>query len=371
MSLFFIFLLLSVVFSFWCSVLEAGYLKITPSFVALKEKEGKPYAERLGELINDPGTAIGAILTLNTIAHTVGAIGVGAQTEAAFGPWANTWYIKTGVPVMTTLVILIFSEIIPKNIGAMNWQRLARFTTSSLNFIILALKYSGILWLLGLVSSLVGGEGGHGVVTTRREFAVMAEEGVKHGVFKEGESRIIQNLVRFNQILTKTVMTPRTVIVTAAQELTAREFYDKTLRNTPFSRIPVHTGDKDEITGYVLKDDVLQTLVEDKGDTPLTELKRELKVVNESLALPELFNRLMESREHMALVIDEYGGTGGLVTMEDVIESLLGLEIMDEADDIADMQTLAREEWRKRSSQMMTADTPEQIEEEGENQKSK
>ncbi|MDB4285926.1 CNNM domain-containing protein [bacterium] len=354
MVLFITFLLLSIVFSFWCSVLEAGYLKVTPTFVAISEKEGKPWSARLKELVADPGTTIGAILTLNTIAHTVGAIGVGAQTEAAFGSdLAGHWSVQMGVPVMVTLLILIVSEIIPKNMGASKWKELAGFNTASLNLIITFLKYTGILWLLKQVSKLVGGhDGSHLGITTRNEFSVMAEEGVKQGVFEESESRIIQNLIRFQEIRVQDIMTPRTVINAAQEDQDIREFYENMLKDSHFSRIPTYKTDKDHMSGYVLKSEVLMSIINGNADGPLSQLRRDIQMVGASLPIPELFNKLMEEREHIALVVGEYGGTAGLVTMEDVIETLLGLEIMDEVDAIEDMQHLARKNWEKRAEKL-------------------
>lgn len=362
MFLLLVFLLVSLIFSFWCSILEASYLKMTPSFVALAEEEGRAYASRLNELVQDTGSAIGAILTLNTVAHTVGAIGVGAQTKNAFGAVAESPIIQIGVPVIMTLLILIASEIIPKNIGAIYWKRLAGFTTRSLDLIISVLKYSGILWMLKQISKLVGhDEGAHLNVTTRTEFAALADVGVAQGVFEESESRVIKNLVRFNQIRAKDIMTPRTVIVAAEEEQTIQAFFDQTLKDTPFSRIPTFAQDKDHITGGVLKDEVLMALINQNGEKPLKGLRREIIVVRESMPIPDLLDKLMESREHLALVVGEYGGTAGLVTIEDVIETLLGLEIMDEVDNIEDMQLLARENWKQRAKKLGLVEKPEQL----------
>ena len=354
MILFILFLCVSIVFSFWCSVLEAGYLKVTTTFVAVSAKEGKPWASRLKELTDDPGTTIGAILTLNTIAHTVGAIGVGAQTEAAFGTaWAGHWSVQMGVPVIVTSLILIVSEIIPKNLGATKWKQLAGFNTASLNLIISVLNYAGILLLLKQVSKLVGGDNGsHLGITSRRDFAVMAEEGVKQGVFEESESRIIQNLVRFKEIRVQDIMTPRTVIQAAREDQAIQIVFEDVIQNSHFSRIPTFTTDKDQITGYVLKNEVLLAMINQNADGPLSQLRREIKIVSPNLPIPELFNKLMEEREHMAVVVGDYGGTEGLVTMEDVIETLLGLEIMDEVDAIEDMQNLARKNWKKRAEKL-------------------
>lgn len=353
MALFIIFLCVSIAFSFWCSVLEAGYLKVTPTFIAVSEKEGKTWAPGLKKLAADPGTTIGSILTLNTIAHTVGAIGVGAQTEAAFGSeLAGHWSVQMGVPVVVTLLILIVSEIIPKNLGATRWQQLAGFNTASLNFIIRLLRVTGILWLLKQVSNLVGGDEGHTSIASRRDMAVMAEEGAKQGVFDESESRIIQNLMRFQEIRVQDIMTPRTVIRAAQEDMSVRAFYEQQGSNWHFSRIPVYSADKDHITGYVLKSEMLMSIIRGDSNAPLASLRRPIKIVPASLPIPELFNLLKEDREHIAMAADQYGGTAGLVTMEDLIETLLGLEIMDEFDAVEDMQQFARKTWETRAKKL-------------------
>jgi CBS domain containing-hemolysin-like protein len=185
-------------------------------------------------------------------------------------------------------------------------------------------------------------------VLSRADFSAMTALGEKEGVFKAGESKIIHNLLRFNEIRTKDIMTPRTVVIAAKDDMTIQDFYNKnkTLR---FSRIPIYDDTKDHINGFILKDILLINLVNNNGNKLLKEIKREILIVHERLNIPDLFNKLMESREHIALVVGEFGGMSGIVTMEDVIETLLGMEIVDEFDNTADMQQLARRNWEKRA----------------------
>ncbi len=176
----------------------------------------------------------------------------------------------------------------------------------------------------------------------------MAEIGEKEGIFRSNESKIINNLLRLNTIRAEDIMTPRTVVKAANQETIIQDFYDKNQR-LQFSRIPIFAESKDHINGFVLKDEILSSIIRDNGQAPLRDIMREIHIVNEQMPLPDLFNRMMEKREHIALVVDEFGGMAGIVTMEDVIETLLGIEIVDEQDNIEDMQMLARRNWEKRA----------------------
>jgi CBS domain containing-hemolysin-like protein len=188
-------------------------------------------------------------------------------------------------------------------------------------------------------------------VLSRADFTAMAELGEKEGVFKENESKIIRNLLGFNTILTRDVMTPRTVVVASDESMTIRDFYEAN-RNLRFSRIPVFKDSKDNITGYFLKDHLLAALVEGKDNELLSSIRRELLAANDKFPIPQLFEKFTEKREHIALVVDDFGGMDGIVTMEDVIETLLGLEIVDELDGTDDMQALARRQWEKRAKNL-------------------
>lgn len=355
MLLLFVFASISIVFSFLCSIWEAVLLSITPAYTHVKLKEGGFTGKKLAEFKDNIDKPLSAILTLNTVAHTLGAMGVGAQAATI---WADSaWKINLGftsigmeaiVGVVMTLAILYLSEIFPKTIGANNWKKLTPFTVASLNIIIKILY--PLVWFSQLLTKSLKNEKNKSVLS-RADFTVMADLGEKEGVFKKNETKIIRNLLGFNKILAKDIMTPRTVVVAADENTTIRDFYEKnkTLR---FSRIPLFQKTKDHIIGYFLKDDLLTALVEDKGDNTLGTIKRELMMVDDSFPIPELFNRFMEKREHLALVMGEFGGMSGIVSTEDVIETLLGLEIVDESDNAEDMQALARKEWEKRAKNL-------------------
>lgn len=352
MGLLIFFFLLSICFSFLCSIWEAVLLSVTPSFVEVEYKKGSRTGKLLKQFKEDIDRPLSAILTLNTIAHTLGAIGVGAQAGKAFGDGhmhiaglEMPFSIEAFIGAAMTLAILILSEIIPKTLGANYWQQLSGFSAVAINLLIYSLL--PLVWLSQFITRKMKKDKSKSVLS-RADFTAMAELGEKEGIFKSNESRIIQNLLRLNTIRAKDIMTPRTVVKTADQERAISSFYEAN-QQLPFSRIPVFRDTKDHINGFVLKDEILSSMIHNKGDRPLREIMREILIVNEQMDLPGLFNRLIENREHIALVVDEFGGMAGIITMEDVIETLLGLEIVDEQDNIEDMQSLARKNWEKRA----------------------
>ena len=344
-TLLIVFFLVSIFFSFLCSLWEAVLLSITPTYAHVKMEQGSRIGHHLKSFKENIDRPLAAILTLNTIAHTAGAIGVGAQAAVI---WSETHPIITQftVPVVMTLAILIISEIIPKTIGANYWKELAPFTVKSLLFIMAALF--PLVWMSQLITKVLKKDKASSVLS-RSDFMTMAALGAKEGVFEEAESHIISNLLQFNTVRAADIMTPRTVVKAAAETMTIREFHDAN-QELRFSRIPVYQEDsKDHITGYVLKTEVLSNIINNNGDKTLESIRREIMVVKRDFPLPDLFDRLMTKREHIALVVDEYGGMEGIATMEDVIETLLGMEIVDELDNSEDMQVLARKNWQLRA----------------------
>jgi len=220
-----------------------------------------------------------------------------------------------------------------------------------LTILIFPLKYTGILWLLQLTTKLIGGKGHHGSVLSREDFHAMTDLAHEEGVFQENESKIIKNLLTFKEVMARDIMTPRIVMKTENEITTVEDFFSRNL-NLRFSRIPIFSDNPDNIIGLVLKDEIFKEMALDNGSKPLSELKRNIIIVKRKLPIPTLFEQLVESRNHMALVVDEYGGVSGLVTMEDVIETLLGLEIMDESDNVSDLQNLARRSWEARAKKL-------------------
>jgi CBS domain containing-hemolysin-like protein len=347
-SLLISFLALAITVSFLCSLWEAVLLSITPSYAQIKLREGSPVGARLEAFKQNIDRPLAAILTLNTIAHTVGAIGVGDQAARI---WAETNPLITNlvVPVVMTAAILILSELIPKTLGANFWRELAPFTVNSLRVVILSLY--PLVWFSQFITRALKKDKSKSVFT-RLDFLAMAEVGEREGVFERHESEIIGNLLKFNTIQARDVMTPRVVVVTASESETISEFLERN-RDIRFSRIPLREGDSsDHISGYVLKNEVLAAAIDEKQNETLASLRREMVVVHEDFPIPELFNRFIDKREHIALVVDEFGGMAGIVTMEDVIETLLGMEIVDELDQADNMQALARKNWEKRARRL-------------------
>lgn len=353
-SLLIFFFLVSITFSFLCSVWEAVLLSITPAYAELELQKGTKVGHLLQSFKQKISRPLSAILTLNTIAHTVGAMGVGAQAEAIWSssaglsiPFINvTIGANAVVGVVMTLAILILSEIIPKTIGANYWKALTPFTVKSLNFIIIALY--PLVYLCELITTKLKKEK---TGFSRVDFSATAKLSQKDGALKQSEYRIIDNLLRFSTILAKDVMTPRTVVIAAEENMTIQAFYEKH-PNLRFSRIPIYDKSKDNINGFFMKDDMLSNIIQKNGDAPLKSIIREIMIINDTFPIPELFNKFMEKREHVALIVDEFGGMSGIVTMEDVIETLLGLEIMDEFDNTDDMQALARKKWEQRAKNL-------------------
>lgn len=355
MGLLLIYAGISIFFSFLCSILEAVLLSITPTFLKVKEQEGATFVTGLKSLKDDVDKPLIAILTLNTLAHTVGAILVGVQAENMVrSSGYNSSYL--GIPfvgivsAIMTVLILVISEIIPKTIGATYWQSLAGFSTTALNIMVAVLKYTGILWLLQLTTKMIG-KSAHFNIMTREEFLAITDTAHEEGVFHPAEGKYIKNLMNFNQIRVKDIMTPRSVMVMAQQNKTIRAFFDEH-EELRFSRIPLYNKTRDDVTGYVLKDHILEHIIEELPTTKLVDLKREINHVPETMPIPELFDTMVATKEHMALVVDDYGNVQGVATMEDVIETMLGLEIMDESDNVEDMQQLARKNWEKRSKSL-------------------
>lgn len=340
MTLLLFYLLLAIVVSFLCSILEASLLSFTPSFIESLSEEKPALSSELRKLKDKIDQPLAAILSLNTIAHTVGAAGVGAQAAMVFSS------VSTGaISGILTLLILVFSELIPKTLGAKYWRQLAFFTTKTLKIMIWAM-YPLVLLSNG-ITRLMGGSA-HGMVVSREELSAMADIGHKEGVFAESELRIIKNLIAFRSIQVHDIMTPRTVVVAARSSLTLKEIFEdkKYLR---FSRIPVYTESRDNFLGYIHKHELLEKLADDQHNLPVKSIVREMLLVPQDFSIPKAFDRLMEKREHIALAIDEYGGMVGVVTIEDVLETLLGMEIVDEFDNTHDMQEYARQKWRERA----------------------
>ena len=339
MILLFLYLFLALFVSFLCSIMEAVLLSTPNSFLIVSRDSGKSWAGILLDLKKNIDKPLSAILTLNTIAHTVGAAGVGAQATKVFG---EAWFGV--VSAILTLIILIFSEIIPKTIGALFWRNLASPFTWLMRFTVI-ITYPFVL-LSALITKLFSGKL-KGPSTSREEISALASIGAHEGLFNEKEYKIIQNLLRLKNVKVTEIMTPRVVVASADETMLLSDFL-KDKNYLKFSRIPVYSENTENITGYVFRQTVFEKLAEDRHEMRLRDLKRDIVIIPGTKVLFDVWEKLLEEKEHIALVVDEYGGIDGIVTMEDIIETLLGLEIVDEKDTVTDMQKYALERWRTR-----------------------
>lgn len=333
MTLLVLFATISIGFSFFCSILEAALLSVTPSYIASLKSERPRLFERLRRLKDSIDDPLSAILTLNTIAHTAGATGVGAQVAVIFG---DAW-VGAASAIMT-LAILVFSEIIPKTIGATYWRSIAPFLPALLRSIMVPL--TPFVWLSKQITRRIGAN--EPDVDIRAEISALTEIGREHQALDEDERRVIQNILRLHEIKVSSVMTPRTVSKYLAPETTVEEFRDR-VRNLPFSRYPLMNEDG-ETLGYVHKSD----LIDMDEDVSLDQKAREAVTIKANTNIEYLFGEMLRQRQHMAVVYDELGTWVGIVTMEDILETILGQEIMDETDNVSNLRRYAKQRWSRR-----------------------
>lgn len=335
----------AILVSFACSIFEAVLLSVSQPFIATMKVSHPVIGERWGKLKTQIDGPLTSILTLNTIAHTVGSIGVGKEVsglarDSGYGGW-----IEGLTAALMTLAVLVLSEIIPKTLGAKYWRGLAPIVGLSLEKLTWAM--TPVIWFI----RLFGGSGHGEAKISREELKVMAKIGHKQGQLQEDESRILQNLLHMREIHVDSVMTPRVVVFSLPEEITVEQFMNEH-ENSPFSRIPLYDGGSDHVTGFALRDDLLLAAAKGQGDAKLSEFSRPIQSVPEKAKLTVAFDQMAANQHHIALVVDEYGGPAGLVTLEDIVETLLGLEIVDESDTKTDMQEFARSQWAKRAKKM-------------------
>lgn len=327
--------------SFLCSVLEAILLSTSHAHIELAmEKEG-----RGGQLMQkhkaDVERPISAILTLNTVAHTVGAAGAGAEAVSIFG---NQWFGV--ISAVLTILILVFSEIIPKTIGATYWKQLNSFAAYTIEGLVWLLFPA--VWILEKTTQLLKSEDNQPTVS-RMELEVMARIGASEGALLERENRILRNLLNLDKIRVSDIMTPRTVMLAFQQEMTIGELFEKD-PTLPYSRIPIYDENTDDVTGFMLRIDVLMAHAADELEKPLIAFKRDIDDVPETNSVSSALDKFITKRQHIVLVIDEYGGTAGVLTMEDTLETLLGIEITDESDMVEDLRKMAEQRFKQQQA---------------------
>ncbi|MBT2969707.1 MAG: hemolysin [gamma proteobacterium symbiont of Ctena orbiculata] len=338
-----IYVLIALGFSFLCSIAEAVILSVTHPYISVLDQEGNRAAPILREMkreINDP---LAAILTLNTTAHTIGAAGAGAQAAVVFG----SGYVGVASGVLT-FMILVFSEIIPKTLGANYWRQLAPVTAYTLKFLIWIL-YPFVVMSAMLTRLLSRGKA-HGQFR-RDEFTAMAEAGIEEGKLDQHESLILKNLFLLRDTRVTDVMTPRTVVFSLDENVLVKDYIEKH-NSSRFSRIPVYDKDRDHVTGFVLRSDLLISHARGNSENSLDVYRREMPAIPDTSSLQVAFELFIEKHSHIMLVVDEYGSMEGILTLEDILETILGIEIVDEGDRIDDMRKLARRLWKKRANRM-------------------
>lgn len=339
MTLLFIYLFIALFISFLCSIMEAVLLSVPISYLKSKLENGDRSAESMIKLKEDIDKPLSAILSLNTVAHTVGAAGVGAQATIVFGDA----YFGI-VSAVLTILILVFTEIIPKTLGANYSKELVGVISKLINVSII------LTYPLVIISSLLTrllARSKIELTTSREEISALASIGTQEGIFADKENKIIQNLIKLKSIKVSEIMTPRVVVVIANEEMTLQEFL-KNKEFLHFSRIPIYQTNKDNISGYVLRTVVFEKLAEDQFDLKLKDIKREIITFPKSTTLFKAWDEMLAKREHISLVIDNYGGMDGITTLEDIIESLLGFEIIDEKDKVDNMQKYALDRWKSK-----------------------
>lgn len=341
MTLLFAYLFLVLFISFLCSIMEAVLLSTPRAFLIARQKKGIQWARNFAALKSDIDKPLSAILSLNTVAHTVGAAGVGAQAVKVFGE-ASFGIVSA----ILTILILVITEIIPKTIGARYWRKLARLSSYTIRGIIF-ISYP-LVYISSKITKVFSKKG-TGFTISREEIAAIASIGADEGVFSEKEHKILQKILKLKNVKAADILTPRVVVAIADEDLFLSDFL-KNKDYLTFSRIPVYAGKDENITGYVIREAVFEKLAEDEHHLKLKDVKRDILIVPKSITVSDLWEKFLQNKEHIALVVDEYGGMDGIVTMEDVIETLLGLEIVDEKDTITNMQQYARERWKARQT---------------------
>lgn len=347
MALLVIYVLVALGFSFICSLLEATLLTVTPSSIETAKGQGKRWAKRMEVLKRDIDKPLSAILTLNTIAHTMGATGAGAQYAKVFNDVGGGIFAAA-----LTLAVLVLTEIIPKTLGARYAGFFAKPTAYFLPW--LQASLSPIVWCCQLITRLISFGTAHGVPQHREELLAVAKLAHKAGDLNVEESRILHNILELGSIQVADIMTPRPVVYSLPADMTFERFAHE-VEKKPFSRIPIYGENADDILGFVLRSDALQACI-NSPRKELASVKRPIDAVPNIMRVDKLLEKLLKESHHLTLVEDEFGTMVGLVTLEDVIETLMGVEIIDEHDKIEDMQELARQLWVKRAKRMGIAE---------------
>ncbi len=336
MSMMLFYLFLSLALSFLCSILEAVLLSTTSTFIELKSKESEA-GEVLKFVKKDLDKSISAILTINTFAHTIGAAGVGAEATKLFGE-----AYMVAISIILTLLILYLSEILPKTIGATHWRKLAIPSA----YVIRAMVYVTYpLIFISLYITKLFSKNRKENEITREEILALSELGERNGAIREKELDLIENLLNLKDYKVRDILTPRSVIFALQKDITIKEAIDIPDLNS-HSRLPVYDKNLDDSIGFVFSHKILESKIRGEDDLKIESLVVPIFKISENIPVAKVLDMFIQRKEHMFLVVDKFGQTEGVVTLEDAIETLLGVEIMDEFDKVEDMQTFAKMKMR-------------------------
>ncbi len=342
-SLIYIIMIVSISLSALCSVLEATLLSTPLSFITGLEEQGVKGAARLKRLKQNSDRPISAILCLNTIANTVGASIVGSLVYEVYGN-ALVGIFST----IFTLCILVFSEIIPKTVGSNYWRSLALPASVIINAMIF-ISFP-LVWIIERLQKLISANANQ-VSVSREDISAMVSVATEEEEIEKDEKKMIQNILKLDEVTAHEIMTPSVVVEMAPSTMTIKEFYDS--ENT-HSRILVYDEEQDEyVLGYVLRQEVLEKMAEDKFNSTLNDIIRPILTFGEDDTVADIWEKLLEKKEHVSAILDEYGSLRGIVTMEDVIETMLGQEIVDEKDEVVDMQEYAKDQWAQAQADLI------------------
>lgn len=336
MTLLITYLSIALFVSFMCSVLEAVLLSSTSSYIETLSKDGNSKtAKKLKDLKANIDKPISSILILNTFAHTMGAAGVGAQAQLLFG---NEW--QTLIAFVLTLLILYVSEIIPKTIGAIYWKNLLVPAAYIISFMI-KVTYP-LVWFSSLITNYISRGKKDEINFSRDEIMAVVSMGEKEGSIHSKESVLIENLFKLKNIKTKEIMTPRSVVFALKSDITVEEAIEDD-KMYIHSRIPIYSESIDDIIGIVFNQTILEESVEERDHTILRDITVPVHKISENVPVSVLIDLFVKRKTHLFIVHDNYGQTSGVVTLEDAIETLLGVEIVDEMDEVEDMQAFAKD----------------------------
>ncbi|MGE4419572.1 MAG: CNNM domain-containing protein [Sulfurimonas sp.] len=345
MTLLIVYLSLAILISFLCSILEAVLLSSTNSYVeSLSKDHNEHLVNKLKGLKSNIDKPISSILTVNTFAHTMGAAGVGAQAQILFG---EEW--QAAVAFVVTLLILYFSEIIPKTIGALYWKKLLVPSAYMISFMMTI--SAPFTWFSSFLTNYISRNKKHQSNFSRDEIMAVVAMGEREGAILSKESDLIENLLKLKNIKAKDIMTPRSVVFAMPSSTIIEEAVEDD-RMYIHSRIPIYKETLDDVVGIVFSQRILEESNEDNDSVTLESISHEVHMVSENVPVPHLIDLFVKRKTHLFIVYDSYGQTVGVVTLEDAIETLLGVEIVDEMDEIEDMQVFAKDRSKKFQDKM-------------------